>query len=217
MAQGVRGHLAVQAGISGQQTSAALMWGEVLGLASAVVVSIIGLLANPHSSIKAHATWLVFIFALAFAGFVAVGSSRFVRASWREWSGLSELARRPRMFASALGFYSATWLIAGASHWSLANALAPTPAELFPSLVIAVAVSWGFGVISIIAPAGLGVREGVLFIFVRGWMSQGDALLFVTLSRLLMFATEVLLLGTWMLLAFSGIIQRSATPNVERS
>ena len=47
--------------------------------------------------------------------------------------------------------------------------------------------------LSVFTPAGLGVREGVLFLFVRGWMGSASAMLFVVLSRLLAFAVEVLL------------------------
>jgi len=47
--------------------------------------------------------------------------------------------------------------------------------------------------LSVFTPAGLGVREGLLFLFVRGWMGSASAMLFVVLSRLLAFAVEVVL------------------------
>lgn len=59
--------------------------------------------------------------------------------------------------------------------------------------MVAVSASWALGFISIFAPAGLGVREAVLYFFVNSWMEQADLILFVTLSRLLMFGVEFFL------------------------
>ncbi len=52
---------------------------------------------------------------------------------------------------------------------------------------------------SIFAPAGLGVREAVLYFFVNNWMDQADVILFVTLSRLLMFSVELFLTAGFVL------------------
>jgi uncharacterized membrane protein YbhN (UPF0104 family) len=59
----------------------------------------------------------------------------------------------------------------------------------------------------------LGVREAVLYFFVNDWMKQADAVLFVTLSRLLMFGVEVFL--TVGLLLYSRLTRRAerAVPN----
>ena len=45
--------------------------------------------------------------------------------------------------------------------------------------MVAVSTSWALGFVSVFAPAGLGVREAVLYFFVNNWMEQTDAILFV--------------------------------------
>jgi hypothetical protein len=79
------------------------------------------------------------------------------------------------------------------AHWSLAHAIAPLPAGQLFSLMVALSTSWAVGMLTFFAPAGLGVREGVLFLFARGWMGTSNALLFVTLSRLCSLLAEALL------------------------
>jgi uncharacterized membrane protein YbhN (UPF0104 family) len=63
----------------------------------------------------------------------------------------------------------------------------------------AVSASWALGFVSIFAPAGLGIREAVLYFFVNNWMDHADVVLFVTLSRLLMFGVEVFLTAGFVL------------------
>jgi uncharacterized membrane protein YbhN (UPF0104 family) len=57
----------------------------------------------------------------------------------------------------------------------------------------AVAVATGIGQLAIIAPGGIGVREGALFLFARAWMPDPQALLFVSLSRAVAIGIEAAL------------------------
>jgi uncharacterized membrane protein YbhN (UPF0104 family) len=92
-----------------------------------------------------------------------------------------------------LVLYVCAWLPGLLAHWLLARAIAPVPSGEAFALLVALCASWAVGMLSIIAPAGLGVREGVLYVFVQSWMTSPEALLFVTLSRLLAFLVEVIL------------------------
>ncbi len=127
---------------------------------------------------------------------------------WTRWLGLPQLVGQPFWLVVFFGLYGASWLTYGFSHWLLANAITPLGADVLLPLSVALAVSWGVGFISVIAPAGLGVREGVLYLFVAGTLSQGQALLFVTLSRLLGFGIEVLLTASWGAVSLAGFAQR---------
>jgi hypothetical protein len=89
--------------------------------------------------------------------------------------------------------YLLVWLVSAAAHWCLANAVGDYSISNFPLLMVAVSASWALGFVSVFAPAGLGIREAVLYFFVSNWMEQTDGILFVALSRLLMFGVEVFL------------------------
>jgi hypothetical protein len=125
-----------------------------------------------------------------------IAGTALLGSRWRGWIGLSRLTGQPLSFMGVFVFYAATWLIMGISHWCLANALIPVPVASIPMLIVALALSWGIGILSIFAPAGLGIREGVLYLFVHDWLGESDALLFVTLSRVIIFIVELLLTVT---------------------
>ena len=77
------------------------------------------------------------------------------------------------------------------------------PAQTIFLLMAATTLSWGIGVLSLVAPAGLGVQEWILYLFVRNLVGEANALLFVTLSRLVAFGVELLLTATWWTRAFA--------------
>ncbi len=131
------------------------------------------------------------------AGLLALGASGIAGERWTRWIGLPQLARQPLWLVALFVLYGVSWLTYGLSHWLLLNAITPFSIDsLFP-LSVALAVAWGVGFVSVIAPAGLGIREGALYLFVAGSLSQGQAILFVTLSRLLGFAVELLITAAW--------------------
>jgi uncharacterized membrane protein YbhN (UPF0104 family) len=193
---GVRTRFTLQAEVPTSPTIASFVWETVLTIGSALTVSFFGLLSHPSASLRSSLGWLLVAFGV---GIGLLASTTLLGARWRKWIGFSQLKAQPRALVSLFGLYLSTWLFAGAALWCLANALIPFPTNTFFPLVIASAFSWAVGNLSVIAPAGLGVREGTLYLFVRAWLSEGDALLFVTLSRLIMFGTEVFLtIGCWL-------------------
>lgn len=194
VAHGVRTRLTLQAGVPIKTVVASLLWEAVLGVSSAGAVSLLGLLYHLPAFFWSSLGWLL---SAVGAGLALLISTRLLGSRWRAWTGLSQLAEQPLAVLGLFGLYTSTWLIAGLSHWCLANALTSLPAKTFLPLTIAAALSWGLGVISVIAPAGLGIREGLLYFFVQDWMGEGEAVLFVTLSRLMMLGAEVLITVTY--------------------
>lgn len=81
---------------------------------------------------------------------------------------------------------------------ALARAIQPLPLEAVVPLGMALAISWGVGALSIFAPAGLGVKDAVLYLSVRGLLGDQNALIFTALSRTLSVAVEVVITaGYW--------------------
>lgn len=210
LGQGMRLRLALVAGIPARLVVASLAWETVLGFASAVTIVALGLALGAAGDLVGAARWVLVSFvAIAVLGTLLLrllGEGR-----WQGWLGTVEFARRPGTVVALLGLYLATWLLVVMAHWALAHAIAPPPtAQLFP-LLVALCVSWGVGTLSFMAPAGLGVREGVLFLFVQNWMGAGEALLFVTLSRLSAFVVEVALTVVAWTLAIPSSRSREAS------
>jgi uncharacterized membrane protein YbhN (UPF0104 family) len=192
LAQGMRLRLALAAGIPAPLVVASLAAEAVFGFASAVAIVALGVALGTTGELAAPARWVLISFVvIAVAGAVLLWLPVF-GARLRSFLSTLQFTRKPAVPA-LLGLYVANWTLAMMAHWALARAIAPVPSgQLFP-LLVALCVSWGVGTLSFVAPAGLGVREGVLLLFVRNWMGTTDALLFVTLSRVCAFGVELLL------------------------
>ncbi len=193
---GVRVRLALDAGVSLTQVSQSVIWEALLVLTSAAGISLLGALGATGVELSGPARWLSLAFVLAVLVLAVVAATPWFGTRWKERSGLRLLAGDPRVFVGFLLLYATTWLTYGFAHWALARAVDPGVTVGAMTVVTAVCVSWSLGFVSFVAPAGLGVREGVLYVFAVGWMAEPAALLFVTLSRLLSFGIELLLTGT---------------------
>lgn len=60
-----------------------------------------------------------------------------------------------------LGVYAFDWLLQGTGAFVLINSFYPLPLSALPALVAGYSVSWILGFLFLLAPAGLGVREGI--------------------------------------------------------
>jgi glycosyltransferase 2 family protein len=206
---GLRTALTAAAGVPYAIAVGSLFWELGLALAAATLLTVLGIAAGVSRQLDPLGHWL----AVAAVAAIAVGLALFLipraRAFTATWLHPATVLRRPGAFAGLFAGYFCGWILYAAAHWLLARALGQFPAQEAVSLLVALAASWTLGALSVFAPAGLGVREGLLFLFARGPMGAPTALLFVTLSRLLLFAVEVVLtLMAWMFVA-----KRSATPD----
>ncbi len=210
VAHGVRARFALRMGLPGPAVTSSLVWEALLVLGSAALFGLFGFFGPSLAPLHAAARWLILVFGLCGAGLLAVGASGRAGKRWTRWIGLPQLAGQPVWLLVLFLLYGFSWVTYGLSHWLLANAITPLPLASLLPLAVALAVAWGLGFVSVIAPAGLGIREGVLYLFVAGSLSQGQAILFVTLSRLLSFAVELLLTASWGALSLTGFAHERA-------
>ncbi len=83
----------------------------------------------------------------------------------------------------------------------LAGAFVPMNMGRWLACIPAFAGSWLIGFFSIITPAGLGAREGAMWLMLKPVMPQTQAIVLAVTSRLMMLATELLSVGLmWLLL-----------------
>ncbi len=99
-------------------------------------------------------------------------------------------APSPRALAAAFGANLVAWAGYGASLWLLARGLLPV--ALPPAAAIgAFAASYIAGFLALLAPGGLGVREGVFILMLQGPLGTPAAVALAVASRLLLTVTEV--------------------------
>ena len=100
-----------------------------------------------------------------------------------------------RVLVGLLGFYAVSWLVGGAAFLFLVRAVGGDAGiEAIPFLGGTAAVGAIVAVLSVIAPSGLGVREGAMYGLVLAIASSGVALGAVVLNRIAITVVEGLLL-----------------------
>jgi len=91
-----------------------------------------------------------------------------------------------------IGRYVVVWVMMGLSFAALVRALTPVDWPAAPYLVASWAAAYVIGYLTLLTPAGLGVREGVLAVLLFAIMPQGAAAVIAIMARLWMVLGEVL-------------------------
>lgn len=88
-----------------------------------------------------------------------------------------------------------TWALFGASLWFMARGVAAIRVDQLLPMISAAALASTVGYLAIFAPAGVGVREGVLLVILNPLMGEGPAAIVVVLQRLMQTLVELGLAG----------------------
>lgn len=91
-------------------------------------------------------------------------------------------------------WFTLSWVIGGLSVWVMAHALAPDDADVGGLLLVAVSgylLAAGIGMFSIVVPAGVGVRDGVMVLLLTTQMSLSAATAVVVVARFLTVLGDV--------------------------
>lgn len=91
-------------------------------------------------------------------------------------------------------WFTSSWLIGGLSVWVMARGLAPVDADASRLLLVAVSgylLAAGVGMFSIVVPAGVGVRDGVLVLLLTTQMPVLSATAVVVVARFLTVVADV--------------------------
>jgi uncharacterized membrane protein YbhN (UPF0104 family) len=102
--------------------------------------------------------------------------------------------------------YALYWVLTGLAFALLVRSIFPLAATAVPLAVAGYAAGYAVGFLSLLTPAGLGVREGVLVLALAPVMPAGPALVVALVSRLWMMVVE--LLGT----AAAHLVDRALRP-----
>jgi len=172
--------LARDAGVPRARSSAGSLLGMVVGATtSAVIGASLLVLGRPQALVD---YWFVLVVvalgALALTPPVLSWGLRLVSRMLRRDSG--HLAVRPGALMASIAWSGVMWLAFGAHMYSL------VPAADLLTATGAYALAWLAGFVMILAPAGVGVREGALVIAFGGVLEPSQALAAALVSRLVL-------------------------------
>ena len=83
-----------------------------------------------------------------------------------------------------VGRYLAVWVMFGVAFWVTARALYAVPYSDLGLYTGVFAASWVAGFVVVFAPGGLGVREAVIVVLLRGRLGEAEAIVLATASRI---------------------------------
>ena len=178
--------LARREGVHGWAAAAAALAMQALSIGTGAGVAI-AFLPQADSPIL-----LVAAIAIAVVSVAALTLKPMVRALARVANGRIQLQALPigAVLAGAAATLAA-WLMYGLAFRFLALGLLPNDAPSLPLAMGSFAGAYIVGLFAIFAPGGIGIREGMLLVFLTPSLGGGAALALSVGSRLLLTFTEV--------------------------
>ena len=96
-----------------------------------------------------------------------------------------------RAIILALGANVGAWFAYGVGFWLFAHGTLPSITLSLPQAIAASTAAYVVGVLTPFAPGGLGVREGILVIALRGQTGLGEALALAAVARIGMTVADL--------------------------
>lgn len=204
-ANGARLVLARRAGVTLGSVTGAMLWemAIVLFTAGLFALALLGGSRDRRDLLLALTLCVVAAGVLATLSVLAAAARRAHGTTLARWLRGAEVVRSPVQLAPAFGTALAGWILYGAAHVAIVLAVGDVPPASWPLVGGAVTVAWAGGFIAVVAPAGLGVRDGLLLVMIGAVLDPVRALLFVAISRLSQFAVDLLLTAGWLGLRFT--------------
>jgi glycosyltransferase 2 family protein len=193
--------LARREGVARPVTLAVMAYTQVLSVGVALLAGLPVLLAERAR--LGRPALLGAVAVAVVAGVAAAFRRQLLALARRRLPGLgdAELVPAPGTVALLAVGYAAYWAVTGLAFAALvASAYRLSPGDV-PLVVAAYAAAYAVGFLSLLTPAGLGVREGVLVIALSPVLPAGPALVVALVSRVWMMVAE---------LAGTGVAQLAA-------
>ncbi len=108
---------------------------------------------------------------------------------------LVPLLKNARLWVNVLAGHSLLWLCQGLAFFLFVRSLVPVQWTDAGVLTASYAFAWIVGFLSFLTPGGLGIREGLLGMFLANYMSHSQATLVALIARLWMLSAEIVLAG----------------------
>ncbi|MBI4540362.1 MAG: flippase-like domain-containing protein [Gemmatimonadetes bacterium] len=177
-------YLARDAGVSSLAATGAAVLAQGLTLLGAFLLGILPLVAGATANGVGRAAWVGVLVAAAIT--VLVVPPLFRRAVAAAFRVLRRSPPNPDALDSLFGLrwlvlYTLAWMVYGVAFWSFARAFAITASVGVAAGAFAGAYFAGY--VAIFAPAGIGVREGVLAALLAPHVPAAEAVALAVLAR----------------------------------
>ena len=204
-------YLAREAGISLPAVAFAMVFELIYIMIGGTIASLLFAGAQMKGLLATGGGKSAFVF-VALAMFIAIAIAlrprtllrlcrfRFFRKAVRRLAG-SDLSEEAMPALSTdrslalLAYFTLFWIYSGVMFGMLASAFIPMNSTRWLVCIPAFAGSWLIGFFSIVTPAGMGAREGAMWLMLRNVMPQTLAVVLAVASRIMMMATELLSVG----------------------
>jgi uncharacterized membrane protein YbhN (UPF0104 family) len=191
----LRAALSARAGIPVPEFAGTVAQETILAILASLVVGSVAITLSSGLAADFETTGLGMVVAAVIAGafLAAAGGYAAQRFGWQssgwlrsiiDWTGRYLYTRDARPLALAFSAYCTNYLLIGAGLAVLACALGLSRHIGFAEATAAFALSWTLGFLAPGAPAGLGVREGIMLALLSGPAPQDTVVVYVLLSRL---------------------------------
>ncbi|WP_405088773.1 lysylphosphatidylglycerol synthase domain-containing protein [Microbispora sp. NBC_01389] len=190
--------LARQHGAPPRRTFGATALGLVTSLGCALALTA----ATLSGQIAREAWWLLALVPLILVGLhprvLAWGLNLALRVARRD-----PLDRVPSGadMTRAAAWTMAGWLVYGVHLWALVGGLRPGGVSLYAIAAGAYALAWSTGILTVVVPAGIGVREGAMVVALAPLLDTPSALVVAVVSRVMFTLADVTWAGLGFLLA----------------
>jgi uncharacterized membrane protein YbhN (UPF0104 family) len=104
-----------------------------------------------------------------------------------------QLTASPREMAFSFAWALAAWFLYGMHVWVLVRSVGGSGADAWLAATGGIALGWALGLVAVLAPAGLGVRDAVLVAVLSPLVGRTPALAVALASRVLLTMTDVVL------------------------
>jgi len=184
--------MAQQAGVAAWAATGSAVVLQALAIGTgAAIVGLTGSVALEAAHPGARVALVALVIASA-AGVGLVLWPPFLRGLLRAAGikGADAVAPRPAGIAIGIVANSVAWLGYGAALWLLARGLLPDANLSIAAAVAVFTASYLAGFLALIAPGGLGVREGLFILMLQGSLGIATATALALASRVLLTLTE---------------------------
>lgn len=200
-----RAALSLRNGMKLRSFTASVVQETVLTVSASVTVGACLLLLSRFGFQQIPAAYRNLVLAWAFAGLASVvllaSSSRLLASKASNLHWMSRMMRAigplPNARATLLSFFSycLNYLLIGMGIWVIGQSLGLGESGTYALLTAAFALAWLLGFVVPGAPAGLGVREGVLTLLLASVVEQSHILALVIAIRLMSVIGDGLCFG----------------------
>jgi len=183
-------------GIPNSKTFISVLLELALTTISGILVFLLGLLITPGFKINVNPFLLILLVTMLFAIIHPKILTRIINFFLRF------IRKEPIIINLSffqicimMGYYCIIWLCFGMAFYFLINSTTFITISKVPILAGSLSVSTTIGVLTLLAPGGLGVREGVLALLLSNFFPISLAILLSVLSRIWISLGELILVG----------------------